>query len=100
MSGKNRIAAAEAGGGNFGGCLVEGSIQDKKRGREIKRRAIAVSIVLQSAGLAALVIAPMLAKPAEPAIVTTMPIPPFSAPRSTPRRPTVPIAHTVRRPCV
>src|SRR5262249_24073243 len=74
--------------------------QDKKRGRKIKRRAIALSIALESAGLTALVIVPMLAKPAEPGIVTTTPIPPYSARRSTPPHSAEPIPSTVRRPCV
>src|SRR5499433_4561928 len=65
--------------GNFAECLVEGSAEDKKRGRKTKRRAIAISIALQSLGLTALVIAPMLAKPAEIKTTTVMPIPPYSA---------------------
>ena len=78
MSEKKEIVKAEAGAGNFGDCLVEGSAEDKKRGRKIKRRAIALSIGLQSVGLTALVIAPMLAKPAEIRTTSVMPIPPYS----------------------
>jgi protein TonB len=100
MDQRNGIMAVEAGAGNFAACLVEGSAEDNKRGRKIKRRAIALSIALESAGLTALVIAPMLAKPAEPGILTTTPIPPYSAPRSTPRHSTEPIPQTVQRPCV
>ena len=75
---KEEISKVEAGAGNFGECLVEGSAEDKKRGRKVKRRAIAVSIVLQSAGLTALVIAPMLAKPAKIRTTNALPIPPYS----------------------
>src|SRR5262249_35224070 len=71
----------ETAGGNFGDCLVEGSAEDKKRGRRIKRSAVAISIALQTAGLTALVIAPMLAKPAElRPRHDMMPIPPYTAP--------------------
>ncbi len=85
MNGKKEIVNVEAGLGNFGDCLVEGSAEDKKRGRKIKRRAIAISIALQSAGLTALVIAPMLAKPAEIKMTNTVPIPPYrsSSPQKT-----------------
>jgi periplasmic protein TonB len=78
MSEKNKICKVEAGAGNFVECLVEGSAEDKKRGRKIKRRAIVISIALQSLGLTALVIAPMLAKPAEIKTTSVMPIPPYS----------------------
>jgi len=86
--------------GNFAECLVEGSAEDKKRGRKIKRRAIAISIALESAGLTALVIAPMLAKPADLGIVITTPVPPYSRPRSISPHSAEPIPHTVHRPCV
>jgi protein TonB len=79
MSDRKETARVESGPVNFGECLVEGSAEDKKRGRKIKRRAIAISIALQSLGLTALVIAPMLAKPAELQVVSTMPIPPYSS---------------------
>jgi periplasmic protein TonB len=79
MNEKNETVSFETRAGNFGECLVEGNAEDKKRGRKTKRRAIAISIALQSAGLAALVIAPMLAKPAElKPRSDVMPIPPYS----------------------
>src|SRR5215813_7166870 len=79
MNENNETVKMEAEAGNFGECLVEGSAEDKKRGRKIRRRAIALSIALQSAGLTALVIAPMLAKPAEIRTTSVMPIPPYSS---------------------
>jgi len=79
MSEEKQTAKIEAGPGYFGECLVEGSAEDKKRGRKIKRRAIAISIALQSAGLTALVIAPMLAKPSEIKTTSATPIPPYSS---------------------
>ena len=78
MSYEKEIVKVE-GPGNFGECLVEGSAEDKKRERKVKRRAIAISIALQSLGLTALVIAPMLARPAEIKTTTAMPIPPYSS---------------------
>jgi len=99
MNEKNEIVKAPAGPGNFGECLVEGSAEDKERGRKTKRRAIAVSIALQSLGLTALVIAPMLAKPAEIKTTSVMPIPPYSAPRPV-HTATTQANDNVRRPCV
>lgn len=78
MNKKSEIVKVETRAGNFGECLVEGSAEDKKCGKKIKRRALAISIVLQTAGLTALVIAPMLAKPPEIAPTTAMPIPPYN----------------------
>ena len=99
MSDLKEIVKMEHGPGNFGECLVEGSAEDKKRGRKVKRRAIAISIALQSLGLTALVIAPMLARPAELGIVTTTPIPPYRA--SAPHRTQTAAGHsTTTRPCV
>src|SRR5262245_4985997 len=77
MFDEKEIVKVEPGPGNFGECLVEGSAEDKKRGRRIKRRAIAISIALESLGLTALVIAPMLGKPADIRMSSTMPIPPY-----------------------
>jgi len=99
MNGEKEFVKVEAGAGNFGECLVEGSAEEKKRGRKIKRRAIAVSIALQSAALTALVIAPMLAKPAEIKTTNAMPIPPYSAPRPV-RTATTQTIDNVRRLCV
>ena len=78
MNDKKEIVKIEAGAANFGECLVEGSTEEKERGRKIKRRAIAISIALQSLALTALVIAPMLAKPVEIRTTSVMPIPPYS----------------------
>ena len=96
MSDRREIRKARSGAGNFGECLVEGSAEDKKRGRKIKRRALVISIALQSLGLTALVIAPMLAKPA---VTTTMPIPPYSS-RPAPRRAATPDPGPATHPCI
>jgi len=99
MSDEKETVKVEHGPGNFGECLVEGSAEDKKRGRKNKRRAIVISIALQSLGLTALVIAPMLAKPAEPTVVSAMPIPPYSAPHTAHAPTDQPIRHSTR-PCI
>ena len=77
MTREDDLANVNAGLGNFGECLVGGSPEEQARRRKIKRRAIAVSVALQTVALGALVIAPMLAKPAEIRTVTAMPIPPY-----------------------
>jgi periplasmic protein TonB len=92
---ESRVAAGAA---NFGECLVEGSAGERQNGRKIKRRAIAISIALESAGLTALLIAPMLAKPAEIRMTRTIPIPPYTAARTPHASTDRPV--TFRRPCV
>ena len=99
MNQERETAEAAAGAANFGVCLVEGSARDRQRGKRVKRRAILISIALESAGVTALVIAPMLAKPAEIRMTSTMPIPPYHgapAPHSAVER----VTTGDRRPCV
>jgi periplasmic protein TonB len=77
MSSEERVTA-EPCAGTFSGCLVEGDAEQNARERKIKRRAIGISIVLQSFALAAFVIAPLFAKPAELVGRNVVPIPPYS----------------------
>ncbi len=77
MSSEERVKA-EPRAGTFNGCLVEGDTERHARERKIKRRAIAISVALQTAGLAALMIAPLFAKPAELTERIAVPIPPYS----------------------
>ena len=77
MSSEERVKA-ELCAGSFSGCLVEGDVEQNARERKIKRRAIAVSIVLQSTALAVFVIAPLFAKPAELTERIVVPVPPYS----------------------
>ena len=77
MSSEERTKA-EPCAGTFSGCLVEGGEDEKAREGKRRRRAIGISIVLQSAGLAALVIAPLFAKQAELTERIAVPIPPYS----------------------
>jgi protein TonB len=81
----------------FGLCLVEGTQEDKRRGRKIRRRAIAVSVALEVAGVAALVMAPLFAKPAELPNRIAPPLPVYGV-VSHPRRPNLaPPGHPTRR---
>jgi protein TonB len=48
--------------GRLGGCLVEGDAEQRTRERRIRRRALVISIVLQSAVIAALVVFPLFAR--------------------------------------
>ncbi len=70
---------AEPCAGSLSACLVDGNVEQNARERKIKRRALAISISLQSIGLTALGIAPMLARPAELAMRTTPPMPIYSS---------------------
>jgi protein TonB len=65
-------------GNVFGACLVDGNPEQIAREKKIKRRALILSVALQGAGLAVLVVAPMLAKPAELVMRTVPPMPLYS----------------------
>ena len=67
----------EDGFGSLRGCLVEGDPQAEKRARRIKQRAVAVSIVLQTLVLAALVLFPLLSKGERISFQYVTPIPPY-----------------------
>jgi len=94
MSREENPTKVQAGLGNFAECLVGGSPEEQARRKKIKRRAIAVSVALQTVALGALVIAPMFAKPPEIRTVTAMPIPPYGhPPQGHPQRTTQEIPH-------
>jgi TonB family protein len=64
--------------GSFRGCLVEGDTEQRKRERSIRGRALAISIALQSAALAALVLVPLFGKPERLVLAKDfVPIPPY-----------------------
>ena len=48
--------------GTLGGCLIEGDSEQKARERKIRRRALAISVMLQCLVLVALVLTPLLGK--------------------------------------
>jgi protein TonB len=68
----------EDGLGSLGGCFVEGDAQSEKHARLVKRRALAVSIVLQTVALAALVLFPLLSKGERISLKDMTPIPPYT----------------------
>jgi periplasmic protein TonB len=71
-------AIPEDGIGTLRGCLVEGDAEQRRRERRVRRRALAVSVFLQSAVLAALVLVPLFGKTQRIALAYATPIPPYS----------------------
>jgi TonB family protein len=57
-------------------CLVGGDPEQRSRERSVRRRSLVISIATQSGIVAAIVLLPLLAKPARIA-ATIMPIPPY-----------------------
>jgi periplasmic protein TonB len=78
--------------GSLQSCLVEGDPTQRKRERSVRRRALIVSVFLQGAILAALVLIPLFGKPERIVMATLMPLPPYhraSSPSgATPQTPT------------
>src|SRR5437879_3612628 len=64
--------------GSLSGCLVDGDAEQRTRERRVKRRALAISILLQSAVLAALVLVPLFGKAERISLTIVTPIPPYS----------------------
>jgi protein TonB len=64
--------------GSLSSCLVEGDPQSEKRARRIKQRAVAISIVLQSLALVALVLFPLLSKGERISLKDATPMPPYA----------------------
>jgi periplasmic protein TonB len=72
------LGVSEDAFGSLSSCLVEGDPQSEKRARRIKRRAVAISIVLQTLSLAALVLVPLLSKGERMSLKNMTPIPPYA----------------------
>ena len=64
--------------GSLGGCLVEGSPEQRRRQRQLRRRALVVSITIQTAVLALLILLPLFGKTEHVALAIPTPIPPYS----------------------
>jgi protein TonB len=62
------------------GCLVDGDPEQLKRERQIRRRALAISISLQALALAAILLMPLLGKPATIVVRDYVPVPPYYSP--------------------
>src|ERR1700742_3182858 len=76
------------------GCLVDGDSEQLKRERQIRRRALAISISLQAITLAVILLVPLLGKPAQISW-NVVPVPPYY---SRPVRPQVVETTVARHP--
>jgi periplasmic protein TonB len=63
--------------GSLCNCLLEGDPEQRTCERRVRRRALALSIALQSAALAALVLIPLFGKTERIALAGMIPIPPY-----------------------
>jgi protein TonB len=70
------------------GCLVEGDPVQRARERRIRRRSLVISITLQGAVLAAIVLIPLFGKTERIALASFTPVPPYSPYRHVASTPT------------
>jgi len=75
---KVRELSPQEGLGSLSGCLVEGDAEQQSRERSVRRRALVISVVLESAVLAALILMPLFGKTQHIALAYTTPAPPYS----------------------
>lgn len=76
--------------GSLRGCLVEGDAEQRTRQRSVRRRALAISILVQGAVLTLIVLFPLFGKTERIAFAHTTPIPPYNSPHGAPRDPARP----------
>jgi protein TonB len=78
--------------GSLSSCLLEGNPGQRTRERRVRRRALAISIALQSAALGAFVLIPLFGKTERIVLANVTQVPPYSAGRAEPvhARPTPP----------
>ena len=69
--------------GSLSGCLVDGDAEQRTRESRVRRRALAISILLQSAILAALMLVPLFGKAERITLTIVTPMPPYSRYRNT-----------------
>lgn len=63
--------------GSLRSCLVEGDGEQLSRERRVRRRSLLISVVIQAAVLALLILIPLFGKSAHIALAITTPIPPY-----------------------
>ncbi len=71
--------------GSLSGCLTEGDAEQLARERCSRRRALAISIFLQSAVLAVLILVPLFSKAERISLTIVTPVVPYGHPRNHPR---------------
>jgi protein TonB len=71
--------------GSLCGCLVEGDAEQRRRERGVRCRALAISIFVQSAVLATLILAPMFSKAERISVTIATPTVPYGHPRNHPQ---------------
>ncbi|HLZ12467.1 MAG TPA: energy transducer TonB [Candidatus Acidoferrum sp.] len=86
--------------GTLGGCLIEGDTEQKARERKIKRRALGISIALQSLVLVGLVLTPLLGKTEKLPFTLFTPIPNYYRAAAAPIADTRPISGPRHGECV
>ena len=63
--------------GTLGSCLIEGDSEQKSRERKTKRRALVISVSLQSLAIGALVLIPLLGRTEKISFAMVTPMPPY-----------------------
>ena len=64
--------------GSLRGCLVDGDPEQRRRQRSVRRRSLAISVAVQSAILAALLLVSLFGKPQSIALANVTPVPSYS----------------------
>jgi protein TonB len=80
---KDSEVTSEESLGSLGGCLVDGDADQCTRERRVRRSALAISILLQSAILSALILVPLFGKAERITLTIATPMPPYSRYRNT-----------------
>lgn len=85
------------------GCFVEGSAEQRSRERKIRRRALVLSVVVQSAILTLIILIPLFGKPERIALANPIPTAPYyhsNAPShpDTPPKPNTPPKPSISNP--
>lgn len=78
------------------GCLVDGDVEQVRRERKIRRRALAISITLQAIAVAVILLMPLLGKPAPISRGIVMPLPPYYSHRPQPQVAVTQVVHQRR----